>query len=125
MIKKIGNLFLPLGALLVLTGALFKIMHWENASVIMFSGFVSGVIGIISVYNSFKQKTLNKVGVILIMLGSTLVIVGALMKILHLQFADTTMLLGMLLGLFGVGIIYYKYNKSKDAKSEEETKSEN
>jgi Ca2+/Na+ antiporter len=118
--KAITNLFLPLGALLVLTGALFKIMHWENASVIMFSGFVSGVIGIISVYNSFKQKTLNKVGVILIMLGSTIVIVGALMKILHLQFADITIIIGMLLGLLGVGIIYYKYNKSR-----EETKSEN
>lgn len=123
--RKIGNVFLPLGAILVIVGTLMKILHWEYASIIMLCGFISGTIGLISVYNSFKEKTINKLGVVLIMLGSALIILGALLKILHLQYANTSILVGMIIGLVGVGIIYYKYNKSKEDSNVEEKSEEN
>jgi hypothetical protein len=116
--KKIGNLFLPIGALLVLTGSIFKIMHWPSANIISLLGFVAGGIGIVSVYNSLKAKALNRGGIILIMLGSALLLIGALMRLLEVEYALLSSLGGAAIAFIGVIIIYFQ-NKQTKKKTDE------
>lgn len=106
--KTLGNILLPLGALLVIVGSVFKIMHWPYANIISLSGFIAGGIGIISVYNSLKEKSINRGGIILIMLGSALLLIGALMRLLEVEYALLSSLGGGVVAFIGVIIIYFQ-----------------
>lgn len=76
-----------LGSLLTIVGALFKIMHWPGASIIMVLGFMTVVLGFLPLYFilSYREQT-EKPNVIFPIVGYLsllIVFTGAVFKIMH------------------------------------------
>lgn len=85
--KRITYLLGLLGSLLTITGALFKIMHWPGASIIMLLGFMIVVLGFLPLYFilSYREQT-EKPNVIFPLVGYLslfIVFTGAVFKIMH------------------------------------------
>lgn len=76
-----------LGSLMTIIGALFKIMHWPGASIIMVLGFMIVVLGFLPAYFilSYREQT-EKPNIIFPLVGYLsllIVFTGAVFKIMH------------------------------------------
>ncbi|MDF1572062.1 MAG: hypothetical protein P1P82_10635 [Bacteroidales bacterium] len=99
-----------LGSLLTIVGALFKIMHWPGAGIIMVLGFMTVVLGFLPLYFilSYREQT-EKPNVIFPVVGYLsllIVFTGAVFKIMHWPGAEMLLRASVIFLLVGFLPLY-------------------
>jgi hypothetical protein len=112
----LGGFFATIG---ILTGFLFKLMHWPGGGAIMFIGFISLLITmmflLINLNKNRKQISSIQLAGSMIAAGSGILIaVGSIFKFLHYPGANVLFTIGMIILVFAVVPSYFWQLYKKD-----------
>jgi hypothetical protein len=103
----------------ILTGFLFKLMHWPGAGAIMFLGFISlfvtMVLSLLNLNKNRKQISTSQItSSIIATVSGMFVAVGSIFKFLHYPGANILFIIGMILLVFIVVPSYFWQLYKKD-----------